>query len=38
MRLLKIETGELYYVDNEHGLIQDEETEEWYRDFSVWKT
>jgi len=26
------DTGDLYYVDNEHGLIQDEETEEWYRD------
>jgi hypothetical protein len=26
------DTGGLYYVDNEHGLIQDEETEEWYRD------
>jgi len=26
------DTGDLYYVDNEHGLIQDEETGEWYRD------
>jgi len=26
------DTGGLYCVDNEHGLIQDEETGEWYRD------